>query len=598
MTWPILGITLFLPLLGSAVLALIPASRTMAVRTVGIAFAAATFALSLVMLVSFYATPKVGSAVLGGSVHGRSLAHVASPITFQFQEQLSWLGSTRALGQFRQALNQGNNGVNQAFAPPINFSFHIGVDGLAVWMVALTGLLFLLAAVALSRREDRPRSFLILMGLAETGVIGVLVSLDLVLFYFFWEAALIPLYFQLLGWGGPRRGAAALKFIIYTVAGSLFMLLAILGLYFITGAETGVYTFDVPTQIAMATQVIGQHPTSLTIFGHVFTFLTPEQWLFLAFALAFAIKVPLVPFHTWLPDAYGSGTTPFLIFFAGIVSKLGAFGLIRYNLALFPQASHFFQPVMLALGVTSILYGGLMALGQRDIRQIVAYSSISHLGFVVLGIFALNVDGLGGAIVQMVNHGIIVAGLFLCVGMLEVRFGTRDLGRMGGLARPMPIMAGMFLVLVLAGMGMPLMNSFVGEFLILLGVFQVSPAWAVAASLGVVIACWYMLRLYQGLTQGAVRIPGTGGEERRAGGSVSGGGVRDLRALEIALLAPLVAVCIGVGIYPSPIISTIRFNASQYMRLDGRGPQALMPTLGLGVASSSAPQPPGGGSAP
>ncbi len=559
MNWPILTVILLLPLAGALAVASVPAHRPRAIRAVLVATTGATLGLAAVLLVAFYALPNPAHSGLSGSVHGQSLHRVQSPITFQFQEQASWLGSLN-LGHTIPTLNQGNNQVDQAAPPPINFSYHLGADGLSVWLVVLTALLFLIAAVAIRRREPRLKAFAMLMLVSEVGVLGVLLSLDLILFYFFWEAALIPLYFLLLGFGGERRGPAALKFIVYTVAGSLFMLLAILGLYFIGGAQTGIYTFDLPTQILIQAAVHGSPPTSLTLFGHVLRFLTPQQWLFLAFALAFAIKIPLVPLHTWLPDAYESGSTSFLVFFAGIVSKLGAFGLIRYCLPLFPGPSHTFQPVLMALAVTSILYGALMALREVDIKRMIGYASISHLGFIVLGIFALSVDGLNGAILQMVNHGIIIAGLFLCAGMLEARFQTRDRRVLAGLAGPMPILAGLFLIIALAGLGMPLLSSFVGEFLILLGAFEVSPAWAVAAGLGTVLACWYMLRLYQGVMQGDRREPRTGVV-----------GARDLRGVEVALLAPLVVLIAVIGVYPAPVIRDTRFTANQYIISADRG---------------------------
>jgi NADH-quinone oxidoreductase subunit M len=377
----------------------------------------------------------------------------------------------------------------------------------------------------------------------------------------------------MLGWGGEKRGKAALKFIIYTVAGSLFMLLAIIGVYFVTGAQTGVYTFDVPTLIAAQSYVQTTHATMLTLFGHNFPALNPQDWLFLAFALAFAIKVPLVPFHGWLPDAYTQGNTSFLVFFAGIVSKLGAFGFIRYNLTLFPQASHVFQPLMMGLAAASILYGAMMALAQHDIKRTVAYASISHLGFVVLGIFTLNVEGINGSIIQMVNHGIVIAALFICVGIFEARFATRSLHDLGGLAKAMPVMAGLFLVVALAGLGMPLMNSFVGEFLILLGAFQVSPAWAVVASLGVILACWYMLRMYQGVTQGPLRLPG-GDSAASVRTVLRQLGRVDILPLELVALAPLVALILVIGVYPAPIIRYSRFSAAQYVQAVNRPPGA------------------------
>ncbi len=571
MSWPILAVILLVPLCGAMLLLVVPGSRSGVIRVVLATVTAVTLGLSCVLLVAFLAVPSPASSRLTGTANGQSLTTVHSPVTFQFQEQVNWLHTSGSLSRFQPALNEGNNAFNQSGPPPINFSFHLGVDGLSVWLIALAALLFLVAAVVLSRKEPHLKAFAVLMLLSEVGVIGVLTSLDLVLFYFFWEAALIPLYFLMLGWGDERRGRAAIKFIVYTVAGSLFMLLAIIGVYFVTGTQTGVYTFDVPTLIAAQSFVQTIHSTTFSLFGHSFPALNPQDWLFLAFALAFAIKVPLVPFHSWLPDAYSSGRTPFLVFFAGIVSKLGAFGFIRYNLTLFPQASHFFQPLLMGLGVASILYGALAALAQSDIKRIVAYASISHLGFVVLGIFALNVDGLNGAIIQMVNHGVVIAALFICVGIFEARFATRRLADLGGLAKAMPVMAGVFLVVALAGLGMPLLNSFVGEFLILLGAFQVSPAWAVIASLGVILACWYMLRMYQGLTQGPLRAPGASKEESVVQLAVQRIGRVDLGPIELVALAPLVALMVVIGVYPAPIIRYSRFSAAQYVQAVDRG---------------------------
>jgi NADH-quinone oxidoreductase subunit M len=570
MSWPILTVILAIPIAGSLAVLAVPGNRPRLARLILIGATAVTLGLTCVLLVAFVATPPPSAAHLSGTANGSSLTRVNGPLSFQFQERVGWLHTGRSLSASQPAFNEGNNDVNQAGPPPINFSYHLGVDGLSVWLIALAALLFFLAAIALSRRQQGMRGFAALMLLSEVGVLGVLTSLDLILFYFFWEAALIPLYFLLIGWGDEHRGRAALKFIIYTVAGSLFMLLAIIGVYFITGSQTGVYTFDVPTLIAAQSFVNSTHGSVLTLFGHSFTLLNPQDWMFLAFALAFAIKVPLVPFHSWLPDAYSSGSTPFLIFFAGIVSKLGAFGFIRYDLTLFPQASHTFQPLMMGLGVLSILYGALSALAQRDIKRIVAFASISHLGFIVLGIFSLNIDGLNGAIIQMVNHGIIIAALFICVGAYEARFATRDLRTLGGLAKPMPIMAGLFLVAALAGLGMPLLNSFVGEFLTLLGAFQVSPAWAVVASLGVVLACWYTLRLYQGVTQGRLQLP-NGEVEGAATKTVARLGHLDAGAVELAVLAPLVALILVIGVYPGPVIRYTRFSAGQYVSAVDRG---------------------------
>lgn len=583
MNWPILTVILAIPGVGALAILAIPGSRPRLARLVLIGVTTLTLGLAGTLLVAFMGTPSASSSRLPGTANGSSLTQVHGPLSFQFQEEVGWLHTSRSLSASHPAFNEGNNDLNQAGPPPINFSYHLGVDGLSVWLIALAALLFFLAAISLSRRQERLRGFAALMLLSEVGVLGVLLSLDLILFYFFWEAALIPLYFLLIGWGDSDRGRSGLKFIVYTVAGSLFMLLAIIAVYFITGSQTGVYTFDVPTLIAAQTLVKSTQGSVLTFFGHSFTLLNPQDWMFLAFALAFAIKVPLVPFHSWLPDAYSSGTTSFLIFFAGIVSKLGAFGFIRYDLTLFPQASHTFQPLMMGLALVSILYGALSALAQRDIKRIVAFASISHLGFIVLGIFALNVDGLNGAMIQMINHGIIIAALFICVGAFESRFASRDLGELGGLAKPMPVMAGLFLVVALAGLGMPLLNSFVGEFLTLLGAFQVSPAWAVLASLGVVLACWYMLRLYQGVTQGRLILP-SGPAERASTNVVDRLGNLDAGVVELAVLSPLVALILLIGMYPGPVIRYTRFSADQYVAASNRVDSATAPAARAGPA--------------
>ncbi|HUY57317.1 MAG TPA: NADH-quinone oxidoreductase subunit M [Candidatus Micrarchaeaceae archaeon] len=586
MSWPILTVLLGVPVLGALGVVVVPRQRPRLARLLLLATTAVTLGLAGVLLVAFLAIPPISDARLSGTADGKALRTITGPISFQFQEQVAWLNTGRSLSATHPAFNEGNNAFNQAGPPPINFSYHLGVDGLSVWLIALAALLFFLAAITLSRRKERLRAFASLMLLSEAGVLGVLMSLDLVLFYFFWEAALIPLYFLMIGWGDEHRGRAALKFIIYTVAGSLFMLLAIIGVYFISGAQTGVHTFDVPTLIAAESFVNSSRGSVLTLFGHSFTLLNAQDWMFLAFALAFAIKIPLVPFHSWLPDAYSSGETPFLVFFAGIVSKLGAFGFIRYCLTLFPQASHTFQPLMMGLGVVSILYGGLSALAQRDIKRIVAYASISHLGFIVLGIFALNIDGLNGAIIQMVNHGIIIAALFICVGVYEARFATRDLRELGGLAKPMPIMAGLFLIAALAGLGMPLLNSFVGEFLTLLGAFQVAPAWAVLASLGMVLACWYMLRLYQGITQGHLRSPDRQVLAESAN-ALDRLGRLDAGVVEVVVLAPLVALIIFLGVYPGPVIRNTRFSAGQYITAVDQVPATTAAPAGRAVLAAA-----------
>ena len=442
------------------------------------------------------------------------------PLTLYFQEQRDWI-------------------------PAIGASYHLGIDGLSGWILALNSGLFLVASLAVSRNHERFRLYCSLMLLSEAAIAGVVLSADLLLFYLFWEGMLIPLYFLLSGWGSENRGRATLKFIIYTVAGSLFMLVAIIWLYFNSGA----HSFDLETLLNPNNVPT---PQTTVVLG-----LSPRDLVFIAFALAFAIKLPLVPFHTWLPDLYEASPVTTLVFFAGVVSKLGAYGFIRYGLTLFAQPINQYKWVLAALAVLSIVYGALMALSERDIKRIVAYASLSHLGFIALGIFSLTANGVNGAIIQIVNHGIIIAALFLIVGFIEARTGTRDLSRLSGLEKRMPWLYALFLVVTLAGLGMPGMNSFVGEFTIMLGAFQLNWIYAVVAGFGVVLACWYMLRMHQGLMHEPPK-PITGR-------------VRDLRLGEGLILAPLVALMIFLGVYPKPVGDIAAPSVSQYVTLASPG---------------------------
>jgi NADH-quinone oxidoreductase subunit M len=520
---PWLTLVLVVPLGGVLLLQLVPKGSTRAVKGITILTMLAVAGIVAGVLIAFTHTPDPSTSqavLLSGGTR-------PSPITFQFEEHHDWI-------------------------PAIGASYHLGLDALSAWLLALDAGVFLLGAVVVARRETPRLKFYCGMLLTTfSATSGVLLSIDLLLFYFFWEAMLIPLYFLLTSYGDANRGRSTLKFVIYTVAGSLAMLLAIIWLYVQSSAGLAPSggpshgTFDLQT--LLLTQIPNQQPVS--ILG--ISTLTPQQWAFMAFALAFAIKVPLVPFHTWLPDSYTSAPPQVLTFFAGIVSKLGAFGFIRYCITLFPAAAHSYQWVFCGLAILSILYGALMALAQTDIKRIVAYSSISHLGFVVLGIFSLNQNGLNGAIIQMVNHGLIIAALFLVVGMIEERTGTRDLREITGLNSRMPVLYAFFLVITLAGLGLPGMNSFVGEFTIMLGAFQATPVLAVLAGVGVVLACWYMLRFHQGVMH---EPPSQVAE-----------GAADLRRREWMVLAPLAALMLAIGLYPHPFGVVSQNNVSQYI---------------------------------
>ena len=501
---PWLTLLIVIPAGAAILLQLVPRRLTMAVKTITIGATAAG-----AVIVGLLLAWMPGNKASGG------------PLPLHFAETHAWL-------------------------PAINASYHLGIDGVSAWLLALNAGVFLLGALAVSRKStDRLRFYCTLLLLTEAATSGVLLSIDLLLFYMFWEGMLVPLYVLLSNWGGEKRGPATLKFIVYTVAGSLLMLVAIIYLY----VQSPAGSFDLETILAQPISA----GSVLVIPGiHLATF-TPRELAFICFALAFAIKIPIVPFHTWLPDLYEQCPPAVLVFFAGIVSKLGAYGFIRFGLTLFSNEMHTYRYVLAALAILSILYGAVMALSERDLKRIVAYASISHLGFIALGIFSLTTNGLNGAVIQIINHGIIISALFLIVGYVEARTGTRDLGELSGLERRMPWLYFFFLVATLAGLGMPGMNSFVGEFTIMLGAFQLNWVFAVLAGGGVIIACWYMLRLHQGLMHDPPK-PRTEG-------------VHDLRLGEGLLLVPLVALMIFLGLWPKPITDVSKGSVSTYVAM-------------------------------
>jgi NADH-quinone oxidoreductase subunit M len=359
------------------------------------------------------------------------------------------------------------------------------------------------------------------MLLLETGMLGVFVALDLFLFYVFWEAMLVPMYLIIGIWGGVNRVYAAIKFVLYTLAGSLLMLVAILALYFQHGAATGAYTFDLPV-LAQFVLPAGR----------------AQNLLFLAFALAFAIKVPMFPFHTWLPDAHVEAPTAGSVILAGVLLKMGTYGFLRFCLPLFPQASLAYAPWIFALSVVGIIYGAWVATVQPDIKKLVAYSSVSHLGFVMLGLFTLTPQGLVGGIIQMINHGLSTGALFLIVGMLYERRHTRLIAEFGGLWRVVPALSVLFLIVCLSSLGLPGLNGFVGEFLVLLGAFQVDRALAVFATTGIIFAAVYLLWMYQRVIFGEVTV-----EANRR--------LADLSPREWGVLLPVLLFIVWIGVYPA-----------------------------------------------
>jgi NADH-quinone oxidoreductase subunit M len=410
----------------------------------------------------------------------------------------------------------------KAWIPSLGVTYHLGVDGISVLLVLLTT--FLMPLVILSSWtsiESRWKEFAVTMLLLEAGMIGVFVSLDLFLFYVFWEAMLIPMYLIIGIWGGQNRIYAAIKFILYTLGGSLLMLVAILVLYFQHGAATNVYTFDLPV---LARYVLPG--------GRM------QDLLFFAFALAFAIKVPMFPFHTWLPDAHVEAPTAGSVILAGVLLKMGTYGFLRFCLPLFPDASLHYAPWMFALSVIGIIYGAWVSTVQPDIKKLVAYSSVSHLGFVVLGLFTLTAQGIVGGLIQMVNHGLSTGALFLMVGMIYERRHTRLIADFGGLWKVIPAFSVVFLIVCLSSVGLPGLNGFVGEFLILLGAFQVNRLSAVLATSGIIFAAVYLLWMYQRVCFGEVTH-----EANR--------GLTDLTPREWAVLLPVLLFIFWIGVYPT-----------------------------------------------
>jgi NADH-quinone oxidoreductase subunit M len=466
-------------------------------------------------------TPLVGALLLlfYNRDHVRSIRVFALIITL-----LTFIFSLHLVAHFDSSNPDFQYGIKIPWIPSFGIDYAMGVDGISLFLVVLTTLLSPLAILASWSVHDRLKEYFIFMLLLETGMIGVFVSLDLFLFYVFWEIMLVPMYFLIGVWGGERRIYAAIKFVLYTMIGSVLMLVAIIALYFMHGDATGTFTFGYPQiQSALAS-------------GRMILAPGVELWLFLAFFLAFAVKVPLFPFHTWLPDAHVEAPTAGSVLLAGVLLKMGTYGLVRFNLPLFPQISHLLAPLISMLAVVGIIYGALVAMVQPDMKKLVAYSSVSHLGFIVLGIFSFTPQGMEGAIYQMLNHGVSTGALFLMVGIIYDRRHTRLIEDFGGLANRMPVYAAFFLVVTLSSIGLPGLNGFVGEFLILVGTFGASWTRATVAALGVILSAVYMLWMYQRVIWGEVK------DERNAK-------LTDMVGREWAMLIPLVIVMVWMGVY-------------------------------------------------
>ncbi len=446
------------------------------------------------------------------------------------------------------------------WATGLGIRWHLGVDGISLFLVGLTALLFPLVILGARARRDR-RAFVAWLLVLEAACMGSFVSLDLVLFFLFFEITLVPAYFLIGGWGYARRGYAAIKFFVYTFTGSAFLLVGILAVAFLHQSQTGRLTFELPDLV------------------HTHLSGTAGVLLFLAFTAAFAVKAPLFPFHTWSPDAYAEAPTAGSVVLVAVLAKLGTYGLVRFDLNLFPQASRTLAPLLLTLATAGILYGAVVACAQRDLKRLLAYSSLAQIGFIALGTFALDSQGIAGGVLQMVNHGLIIATLFLLVGWIYERRGTWQIPQLRGLERAAPVLAGAFMVALMASIGLPGLNGFVGEFLVLLGTFVAHRWWAVAATFGVIIAAVYLLWAYQ---QAFHHRPT---EVDRT--------TRDLRWTERLVLLPLLAVIVFLGVYPKPVLDRITPSVDALVvhvdRVTGQPvPAALDPHLAASAHTGSA----------
>ncbi|MFH1800707.1 MAG: NADH-quinone oxidoreductase subunit M [Candidatus Omnitrophota bacterium] len=471
MTSHILSWIIFAPLIGAFAVLFVPKSAASAIKWIALVTTGAVMALTGYALMIFR----------------------PAQAGFQMVERASWI-------------------------PQFGVQYLLGIDGISLPMVFLTAIISLVACLASFGIKERQKEYYFLYLLLETGMMGTFLALDLFLFYVLWEVVLVPMYFLIGIWGGPRREYAAIKFFLYTLAGSLFMLLGILGVYFAAAP----HTFDM-------TQLVGM-PRGLLF----------QQIVFMAFFLGFAIKVPIFPFHTWLPDAHVEAPTPISVILAGVLLKMGTYGFFRFSYPLFPEAAHWFQPAMAVLAIVGIIYGGYVALAQTDFKKMVAYSSVSHMGFVLLGLAALNANGFRGAMLQMFTHGTITGGLFLLVGVLYDRAHSRDLNGFGGLGVKMPAYAGFLTFFALASLGLPGLSGFISEFLALLGSYQYSKLVTGLSTIGIILAATYLLYMVQRVLLGKL--------------NPKWAALPDISTREVLTLVPLMVFILGIGLYPRIIL--------------------------------------------
>jgi NADH-quinone oxidoreductase subunit M len=480
-----LSIILFTPLAGALVLLLVDKQNVNAIRWIANLVALAGFLISVPLW--FWYNP--GSA------------------DFQFVERFPWI-------------------------PSVGAEYFLGVDGLSALLILLTTMMGSIAILSSwTAITERVKEYYIFLLVLQTGMLGAFMALDFLLFFLFWEVMLVPMYFLIGIWGSANRLYSAIKFFLYTLVGSVVMLLGILALYFYNHTLTGVYTFDV------------------TQFHRLNIPFELQWWIFLAFFLGFAIKVPMFPFHTWLPDAHTDAPTAGSVILAAVLLKMGTYGFLRFSLPILPEASRYFVPMVVVLSIIGIVYGALVALAQKDWKRLVAYSSVSHMGLVVLGMFALNPVGITGSIVQQLNHGISTGGLFLIVGIVYERRHTREISEYGGLSKVMPVYAAVFLIMTMSSIGLPALNGFIGEFLILLGVFAANKVWAAFAASGVVLGAAYMLYLYQRTMFGKIENP-------------KNEGLLDLNHREFVTFAPLIILAVWMGLYPAPFLRRLETSVN------------------------------------
>jgi NADH-quinone oxidoreductase subunit M len=487
-SYPILTAIIVTPMLGALLILLTPTRRPETARAVGYLASAATLGLALLLLWNFRTN-------FGG---------------FQFTEHNRWFDS-------------------------LGVGYIVGVDGFSLFMIVATALLFPIGLLGSSKLDHRVKAYTFWFLVLESAIMGIFLSLDLIAFFVFWEAMLVPMYFLIAGWGSANRRYAAMKFFIYTAAGSAFLLAALLGLAFLHQSATGVLTFDY--------RVLA-HWSGLSQ--------STERWLFLGFMVAFAVKAPLVPFHTWLPDVHTEAPTAGSVVLAGVILKMGAYGVLRFGFELFPRASVDFAPLFLTLAVIGIVYGSIVAAMQRDAKRVIAYSSVAHMGFILLGIFSITVFGLDGATFTMVSHPLTTGSLFLVIGMLYERRHTREIDAFGGIWRSAPKLTALFLIATFAGIGLPAFSGFVGEFFSLLGTFTVHRWWAVVATAGVILGAVYMLWMFQRVFTGVPE-----GENAT---------MADANGRELLVVLPLLALSLFIGLWPTPVVERIEPTVKCVMR--------------------------------